>query len=212
MENHCQTSDEIRFKVKEDTKLVLEAFLKHSLSTGADSTVGHVGRTYHDPKKFAHRSLKERVPDAPLKWSKRSPERRELREKGEKRQSLKRHEGKPEANLSGSSLREEISRVEEKKHGLGTSIKQLLRQSKKAALPASLTSLLMGSWRTWVGPRAKQTPSGGRRTFLLSRHPPSPRLWRQQGKSQQMREWPQMGIRGPGLAGNKGTPFPSRIC
>nr|XP_033817203.1 bcl-2-like protein 12 [Geotrypetes seraphini]XP_033817204.1 bcl-2-like protein 12 [Geotrypetes seraphini]XP_033817205.1 bcl-2-like protein 12 [Geotrypetes seraphini]XP_033817207.1 bcl-2-like protein 12 [Geotrypetes seraphini] len=145
METHSQTSNGISLKVKEDTKLVLEAFLRQSLSSGENTTVGHVGRTYHDPNKFMHRSLKERGLDVSLKRNRRCPDRKEQREKGEKRQSLKRDEGKLEAIVNWNSLHEEINRVEEKKHGFRTSVKQFLRrgtsQSKKGNTTTKSESL-----------------------------------------------------------------------
>ncbi|XP_030053858.1 bcl-2-like protein 12 [Microcaecilia unicolor] len=143
METHSQSSNGISLKVKEDTKLVLEVFLRRSLSTGENTTVGHVGRTYHDPNKFINRSLKERGLDTSLKRNRRCQERKELR--NEKRQSLKQDEEKLEVNVNWNSLHEEINRVEEKKHDFKTSVKQLLSrgtsQSKKGSTAIKFESL-----------------------------------------------------------------------
>ncbi|XP_030400902.1 bcl-2-like protein 12 isoform X2 [Gopherus evgoodei] len=84
---------EQRGRLQEETRLVLEAFLRGAL--GQRPPLGHVGGSYHDPHCYAHRR--------PV----------ELR-------------GAPAPGGAWTPLHEEISRVEERKHGFKTSMKRLL--------------------------------------------------------------------------------------
>ncbi|XP_041427532.1 uncharacterized protein bcl2l12.S isoform X2 [Xenopus laevis] len=127
-------------KVKEGTKLVLEAFLKRSLSHEQADNVGHVGRTYHDPKKYSHRSNREEVKEASSKKPQKSEKKKSrepARGKDERSQSpVFGGTSAQEENSNWNSLHEEINRVEESKHGFKTNFKKLLRrhsQSKEKA-------------------------------------------------------------------------------
>ncbi|KAE8593756.1 hypothetical protein XENTR_v10019300 [Xenopus tropicalis] len=120
-------------KVKEETKFVLEAFLKRSLSQEDASNVGHVGRTYHDPKKYSNRLNRDEGKEV----SSKKPQ------KSEKKKSKEPAQGKDEKSWSTvaggasaqeenghwNSLHEEINRVEETKHDFKTNIKKLLRRN-----------------------------------------------------------------------------------
>ncbi|KAM9299448.1 bcl-2-like protein 12 [Gastrophryne carolinensis] len=124
-------------KVKEETKCVLEAFLKRSLSQEEGSRLGHVGRVYHDPKKYSHRTSQEEIKDGIPKKSKKF-ERRRTHEFGKEKDERNHSHPFPEESTYGgsrrrwSSLHEEINRVEEKKHGFKTNIKKLLRRNSQS--------------------------------------------------------------------------------
>ncbi|KAM3921079.1 bcl-2-like protein 12 isoform 2-T2 [Leptodactylus fuscus] len=118
-------------KVKEETKHVLEAFLKRSLSQDEGRNLGHVGRAYHDHKKYSQRVGHEECKDLFLKKTKKSDRRKRSKEpeKDERSrsptfddQAAHGHPG------TWNSLHEEINRVEETKHGFKTNIKKLLRK------------------------------------------------------------------------------------
>ncbi|XP_059584189.1 bcl-2-like protein 12 isoform X2 [Alligator mississippiensis] len=105
-----------RCRVQAETRLVLEAFLQGRGGAGAP---GHVGRSYHDPQRYAHRPLPEQAstPGGSLRPGSWTP------------------------------LHEDINRVEERKHGFKTSVKKLLqrraspRHSPPGPLPARGDSL-----------------------------------------------------------------------
>ncbi|XP_066463312.1 bcl-2-like protein 12 [Eleutherodactylus coqui] len=117
-------------KVKTETKCVLEAFLKRSLSQDDAKHMGHVGRSYHDPKKYSHRASHEEGKELSPKKPKKS-DRKRSKEAGKDEGS--RSPTSSEQSTHGhhstwSPLHEEINRVEETKHGFKTSIKKLLRK------------------------------------------------------------------------------------
>ncbi|XP_053308504.1 bcl-2-like protein 12 [Spea bombifrons] len=115
-------------KVKEETKLVLEAFLKRSLIH--DGHIGHVGRAYHDPKRFCqgpHVDEREESTKRKKKPEKKKRSKEPEQEKDEL--TSKEKEGSTlENNGTWNSLHEKINHAEEKKHGFQTSIKKLLRR------------------------------------------------------------------------------------
>ncbi|XP_056399943.1 bcl-2-like protein 12 isoform X2 [Hyla sarda] len=126
-------------KVKAETKCVLEAFLKRSLSQEEGRHLGHVGRSYHDPKKYSHRGSHEDGKESFQKKTKKSDRKKNKEsEKDEKNRSPRFGERSAEGhNGTWNSLHEEINRVEETKHGFKTNIKKLLRknsQSKEKAV------------------------------------------------------------------------------
>lgn len=86
---------EQRRRLQEETRLVLEAFLRGAL--GQRPPLGHVGGSYHDPHCYAHRR--------PVAQG-----------------------GAPAPGGAWTPLHEEISRVEERKHGFKTSMKRLLQR------------------------------------------------------------------------------------
>ncbi|XP_078511385.1 bcl-2-like protein 12 [Lissotriton helveticus] len=108
--------------IKEETKHVLEAFLKRSLSQEEGSRVGHVGRAYHDHTKYSHRPARDGHQKPSMKRSPRPSER-----KGSKPAPSEKEDGTFQ-NGTWRSIHEEINRVEEKKHGFKTNMKQLLRR------------------------------------------------------------------------------------
>ncbi|XP_018081836.1 uncharacterized protein bcl2l12.L isoform X2 [Xenopus laevis] len=124
-------------KVKEETKLVLEAFLKRFLSHEEADNVGHVGRAYHDPKKYIHRSNREEGKEASSKKREKKKSKEPARGKDERSRSPVFGGSSAQVeNGNWNSLHEEINRVEESKHGFQTNIKKLLRrhsQSKEKA-------------------------------------------------------------------------------
>ncbi|XP_073512066.1 bcl-2-like protein 12 [Phyllobates terribilis] len=117
-------------KVKAETKCVLEAFLKRSLSQDEGRNLGHVGRSYHDPKKYSHRVNHEENKELFPKKSKKSDRKRS---KDPERDERSRSPAFGESSAQGrhgtwNSLHEEINRVEETKHGFTTNIKKLLKK------------------------------------------------------------------------------------
>ncbi|XP_059809429.1 uncharacterized protein LOC132382904 [Hypanus sabinus] len=115
--------------LKSETKLIMEAFLRRVQMEGA---VGHVGRYYHDEKKY-----KAQTPDSQDSISvKVHKHRRSLwkgtleREDEEKWRSLKHSQGTEDDTGWGTSD-EEICQAEEKKHGFKTAIKKLIKRKKK---------------------------------------------------------------------------------
>lgn len=125
------TNDDLSIiKVKAETKCVLEAFLKRSLSQEEGRHLGLVGRTYFDPKKYSHRANHEESKELFSKKQKKSDRKKSKEmEKDERsrsptigRQSARERDG------TWNSLHEEINRVEETKHGFKTNIKKLLRK------------------------------------------------------------------------------------
>ncbi|XP_072890183.1 uncharacterized protein [Hemitrygon akajei] len=116
--------------LKSETKLIMEAFLRRVQMEGA--IIGHVGRYYHDEKKY-----KAKTPDSQDSISvKVHKHRRSLwkgtleREDEEKRRSLKHSQGTEDDTGWGTSD-EEICQAEEKKHGFKTAIKKLIKRQKK---------------------------------------------------------------------------------
>ncbi|XP_069461320.1 bcl-2-like protein 12 isoform X3 [Ambystoma mexicanum] len=125
-----------RTRIKEETKLVLEAFLKRSLSQEGPS-VGHVGRVYHDHTKYSSRSSPKGHRNGSLKHHGRSLERNGCAHIVGENEECK------GIYKSGSwrSIHEEINRAEESKHGFKTGIKRLLRrhsQTKEKSHPHKL--------------------------------------------------------------------------
>lgn len=126
-------------KVKEETKCVLEAFLKRSLSQDEAKHLGHVGGVYHDPKKYAHRTSQEEIKDGVTKKGKKAEPRRTKvsgKDKGERSHSPTFNEEHSHNSGGKRNDLEEISRVEETKHGFTTNFKKLLgkhSQSKEKA-------------------------------------------------------------------------------
>ncbi|XP_061444756.1 bcl-2-like protein 12 [Rhineura floridana] len=57
-----------RRQVEEETRLVLEAFLQRALSNGEAETLGHVGGSYYDPRRYMHSSPAEHAQQCPA-WS-----------------------------------------------------------------------------------------------------------------------------------------------
>ncbi|XP_063293025.1 bcl-2-like protein 12 [Pelobates fuscus] len=117
-------------KVKEETKCVLEAFLKRSLSQDEGTHIGHVGRMFHDPHKYSHRPQPDDKDGSPKKHKKseKKKSKESIREKDEAHPSPKSGRvSNLEQNGTWNSLHEEINKVEEKKHGFQTKIKKLLR-------------------------------------------------------------------------------------
>nr|XP_056719894.1 bcl-2-like protein 12 [Euleptes europaea] len=55
-------------QVREETRRILEAFLQGALSPRDAGPPGHVGRTYHDPQSYIHRSPTEHAPHCPA-WT-----------------------------------------------------------------------------------------------------------------------------------------------
>uniref|UniRef100_A0ACB8EW06 Uncharacterized protein n=1 Tax=Sphaerodactylus townsendi TaxID=933632 RepID=A0ACB8EW06_9SAUR len=55
-------------QVREDSRRILEAFLQEVLSPKDAGPPGHVGRTYHDPQRYIHRSPTEHSPHCPA-WT-----------------------------------------------------------------------------------------------------------------------------------------------
>ncbi|XP_005991021.1 uncharacterized protein BCL2L12 [Latimeria chalumnae] len=123
--------DELR-QVKEETKLVLEAFLKRSLNPNESLSLGHVGRGYLDPQKYSCRS-KEVSGNSHFPAG--SPLKDDCGHSRAKDSSLKRSpdlEGKQEVSRrEWGSIHEKINQVEEKKHGFKTNIKRLLRRHRR---------------------------------------------------------------------------------
>ncbi|KAM4652751.1 bcl-2-like protein 12 [Discoglossus pictus] len=141
------TTDAISLiKVKEETKFVLEAFLKRSLSHEEGKHVGHVGRTYHDPKKFCQRPTQPQHEMGSPKKGKKTDKKKSWKEEEERSQSL--HYGEVSVkskNGTWNSLHEEINRVEETKHGFKTNMKKLLRRHSHAKEKASTPKDRSGS-------------------------------------------------------------------
>ncbi|XP_078286678.1 uncharacterized protein bcl2l12 [Rhinoraja longicauda] len=119
-----------RKELKTETKLVMEAFLRRVQDEGG--SVGHVGRCYHDARKF-----KAKTPDGQegniIKPSRqmKGPHKGSLeREDEKKRRSLKHPQGSEE-DAGWDTSDEEICQAEEKKHGFKTVIKKLIKRQKK---------------------------------------------------------------------------------
>ncbi|XP_077115890.1 bcl-2-like protein 12 [Ranitomeya variabilis] len=117
-------------KVKAETKCVLEAFLKRSLSQDEGRDLGHVGRSYHDPKKYSHRLNHEESKELFPKKSKKSDRKRSKEPERDERSRSPAFGESPAQGRHGTwnSLHEEINRVEETKHGFKTNIKKLLKK------------------------------------------------------------------------------------
>ncbi|XP_048473491.1 uncharacterized protein bcl2l12 [Rhincodon typus] len=120
--------------LKNETKLVMEAFLQRMVMLEEAKNVGHVGRYYHDSRKFISTSPKCSDSNSAVK----AHIRRKSNHKGslereaeeEKKRSLKRTEG-AEDNDGWDTADEEIAKAEEKKHGFRTTIKRLIRRQRK---------------------------------------------------------------------------------
>ncbi|XP_073426959.1 bcl-2-like protein 12 [Dendrobates tinctorius] len=121
-------------KVKAETKCVLEAFLKRSLSQDEGRHLGHVGRSYHDPKKYSHRLNHEESKELFPKKSKKSDRKRSKEPERDERSRSPAFGESPAQGRHGTwnSLHEEINRVEETKHGFKTNIKKLLKKPGQA--------------------------------------------------------------------------------
>ncbi|XP_075461839.1 bcl-2-like protein 12 isoform X1 [Ascaphus truei] len=180
--NH--TTDGISLiKVKEETKCVLEAFLKRSLSHEDGAHVGHVGRVYHDPKKYAHRSFQNKSGEGSPKRTKKKDQKRSkesVREKDERSWSLKFGEvSTQESNSAWGSLHEEINRVEESKHGFNTNIKKLLRRSstkEKASLKPKSLSVGSKSRESFENVLDGHEKDPGKGDSMKRQKPPNPFL------------------------------------
>uniref|UniRef100_UPI00398F012D uncharacterized protein bcl2l12 n=1 Tax=Pristiophorus japonicus TaxID=55135 RepID=UPI00398F012D len=119
--------------LKNETKLVMEAFLRRMLTFDEAATVGHVGRYYHDAKKFISKTPESQDPNTIVKpHARRNTGRKESLEKDaeEKKKSLRRAEG-TEDDTDWDTTDEEISQAEEKKHGFRTTMKRLIRRQRK---------------------------------------------------------------------------------
>lgn len=126
------TNDDLSLiRVKAETKCVLEAFLKRSLSQEEGRHLGLVGRTYFDPKKYSHRTSheesKEFFPRKPKKSDRKRSKETEKADERSRSPTLGQRSTQ-ERDGTWSSLHEEINRVEETKHGFKTNIKKLLRK------------------------------------------------------------------------------------
>ncbi|KAM4016864.1 bcl-2-like protein 12 [Anomaloglossus baeobatrachus] len=119
-------------KVKAETKRVLEAFLKRSLSQDEGKHVGHVGRSYHDDKKYSHRANHEESKELIPKKSKKADRKRSKEPERDDRSPALGESSAPARHGTWNSLHEEINRVEETKHGFKTNIKHLLRKQSQA--------------------------------------------------------------------------------
>eukprot|EP00062_Callorhinchus_milii_P023519 gi/632982448/ref/XP_007908142.1/ PREDICTED: bcl-2-like protein 12 [Callorhinchus milii] len=124
--------------LKNETKMVLEAFLARTLTLNEGSKVGHVGRYYLDSKKFSSRPeetqghIEERSSRREGEGKREGKHRGSLeREKEEKRKSPPRGEG-DEGQEDWDSTDEDIARAEEKKHNFKTTIRRLIRRKRKA--------------------------------------------------------------------------------
>ncbi|XP_051898797.1 uncharacterized protein bcl2l12 [Pristis pectinata] len=121
--------------LKNETKLVMEAFLRRAQNEG--NSVGHVGRYYHDARKF-----KAKTPDGQDSISIKLHKHRKSSHKGsferedEKRRSLIHCQG-PEEDAGWDTTDEEICQAEEKKHGFKTAIKKLIKRQRKKVSDAS---------------------------------------------------------------------------
>ncbi|XP_044134065.1 bcl-2-like protein 12 [Bufo gargarizans] len=126
------TNDDLSIiKVKAETKCVLEAFLKRSLNQEEGRHLGHVGRTYHDPKKYSHRVSHDESKELFPKKTKKSDRKRSKEpQKDERSRSPTFGEQSTWGNHgTWNSIHEEINRVEETKHGFKTNIKKLLKKN-----------------------------------------------------------------------------------
>ncbi|XP_069802796.1 bcl-2-like protein 12 [Dendropsophus ebraccatus] len=126
------TNDDLSLiKVKAETKCVLEAFLKRSLSQDEGRHLGHVGRAYHDPKKYIHRASHEDGKELFAKKTKKSDRKKSKEPEKDERSRSPTFGEQSTSGLNGTwnSLHEEINRVEEKKHDFKTNIKKLLRRN-----------------------------------------------------------------------------------
>ncbi|XP_040183451.1 bcl-2-like protein 12 [Rana temporaria] len=159
-------------KVKEETKCVLEAFLKRSLSQDEAIHLGHVGGVYHDPKKYSHRTNQEEIKDDVTKRGKKVEPRRTKvsgKDKDERSHSLTFNEAHSHNNSGKwNDLLDEINRVEETKHGFTTNFKKLLgkhsQNKEKATTPkeknGSLHSKSRGSIESVLEDHRKDVAKG----------------------------------------------------
>ncbi|XP_041033452.1 uncharacterized protein LOC121271536 [Carcharodon carcharias] len=129
----CQEEKQSLIVLKNETKLVMEAFLRRMMMFDEAANIGHVGRYYHDSKKFISKTADGQDPNIAVK----SHVRRKLNQKGtleremeEKKRSLKRTEG-TEDNIEWDTTDEEIAQAEEKKHAFRTTIKKLIKRQRK---------------------------------------------------------------------------------
>ncbi|KAJ1131881.1 hypothetical protein NDU88_010212 [Pleurodeles waltl] len=141
--------------IKEETKRVLEAFLKRSLSHEEGSLVGHVGRGYHDHTKFSYRPSRDGHHKSSMKHSPRPSER-----KGSKHPPSEKEEGRAQ-NGSWHSIHEEINRVEEKKHGFKTNMKQLLRRHSQTKEKDHSSKNQSGDSQQWALDEPRRAPAPG---------------------------------------------------
>ncbi|XP_067875854.1 apoptosis facilitator Bcl-2-like protein 14 [Heterodontus francisci] len=129
----CQEERHSLIVLKNETKLVMEAFLRKMLKNDEATNIGHVGRYYHDTKRFLSKTTEGQDSNITVK----SHVRRKSNQKGnlereaeEKKRSLKRTEG-TEGNSDWDTTDEEIAQAEEKKHGFKTTIKRLIKRQRK---------------------------------------------------------------------------------
>ncbi|KAG8433922.1 hypothetical protein GDO86_012333 [Hymenochirus boettgeri] len=128
------TTDDGLFKVKEETKHVLEAFLKRSLNQSEATSLGHIGRTYHDPKKYSHsRDEGKQVSTNKLSKSEKKKKKESGREIEDRRHSPTTFGGAfGQDNVEKCNSLHEVNRVEESKHGFKTGINKLLRRQSQS--------------------------------------------------------------------------------
>ncbi|XP_078387909.1 uncharacterized protein bcl2l12 [Cetorhinus maximus] len=129
----CQEEKQSLIVLKTETKLVMEAFLRRMMMSDEAANIGHVGRYYHDSKKFISKTPDGQDPNVAVKSHVRHKSNQKgtlEREMEEKKRSLKRTEG-TEDNIEWDSTDEEIAQAEEKKHGFRTSIKKLIKRQRK---------------------------------------------------------------------------------
>ncbi|XP_067830463.1 apoptosis facilitator Bcl-2-like protein 14 [Heptranchias perlo] len=118
--------------LKNETKLVMEAFLQKILALDESAKVGHIGRYYHDTKKFVSKTpeSQDSIPTVKSHVRRKSNQKATLeREAEEKKKSLKRSEG-IEDDVDWDTTDEETSQAEEKP-GFRTTIKRLIRRQRK---------------------------------------------------------------------------------
>ncbi|XP_072348493.1 uncharacterized protein bcl2l12 [Scyliorhinus torazame] len=129
----CQEEMQSLIVLKNETKMVMEAFLRRMMMHNEAAKVGHVGRYYHDAKMFISKTPEDQDSNVTVKTHNRRKSNQKgilERESEEKKKSLKRVEGAEEDSEWGTSD-EEIAQAEEKKHGFRTTIKRLIRRQRK---------------------------------------------------------------------------------
>ncbi|XP_063798628.1 bcl-2-like protein 12 isoform X2 [Pseudophryne corroboree] len=114
-------------KVKQETKRVLEAFLTRSLSLDEGKRIGHVGRAYHDPKKYSRRNSNEESKDGTVRKGKKS-ERKKNKESVKDQEEILSDEPTQESNGKWNAIHEDIRKLEDSKHDFRINIKKLLRR------------------------------------------------------------------------------------
>lgn len=133
--NQSEESSDDATAIKRETKLVLDAFLKRSLIKKEHTVIGHVGRSYLDPKKYSHR-----LPDVAQNPEQLNQKKKhQVHDTGGPYESL--DKGKQKSlKLAGrreygsrdqdwNEVHDGINSAEEKKHGFKTSFKRLLHHN-----------------------------------------------------------------------------------